>query len=102
MTSSGNPLQESLDNQGNVNGKSLQEINEIEGRALQIAEESGGLEPGETFNKPKTKTQEAQEKELPKDNTETDDEKNENEDGTTAEENLDTEYTVLVLSLIHI
>ena len=101
MTSSGNPLEESLDNQEKIitdkSGKTLEEINEIEGKYDNIE-----IKPGETFNKPKTKTQEAQEKELPKDNTETDDEKNENEDGTTAEENLDTEYTVLVLSLIHI
>ena len=97
MTSSGNPLQESLDNQGNVNGKTLQEINEIEGRAEEIARESGGLEPGETFHKPdgnKTKTQDANDAKLAKDNTDTDDEKNENEDGTTADENIDTEYTV--------
>ena len=101
MTSSGNPLQESLDNQEKIiedkSGSTLQEINETEGRALQKAEESGGLEPGETFNKPtKTKTEEAQNGGLPKDNTDTDDEKNENEDGSSAEENLDTEYTVLI------
>ena len=99
MTSSGNPLQESLDNQGNVNGVSLEEINKQEARAEQIARESGGLEPGETFHKPdgnKTKTQDAQESKLKKDDEKIVDEKNENEDGTSAEENLDTEYTVLI------
>ena len=71
MTSSGNPLQESLNNQENVNGVSLEKINQIEGRAEQIARESGGLEPGETFHKPdgnKTKTQDANDAELAKDN----------------------------------
>ena len=95
MTNSANPLQESLDNQENVNGKTLQEINEIEGRAVQIAEESGGLEPGKTYHKPKTKTEEAQNSDLAKDSSE-DDEKNENEDGSSAEENVDTEYTVII------
>ena len=91
MTSSGNPLQESLDNQGNVNGVSLEKINEIEGKWDDV-----DFKPGEKYHKPKTKTEEAQNSELAKDNTDTDDEKNENEDGTTAEENLDTEYTVLI------
>ncbi len=45
---------------------------------------------------PKTKVAEAQEKPLAKDNIETNDEVNVNEDGTTAEENLDTEYSVLI------
>ena len=101
MTSSGNPLQESLDNQETIitdkTGNTLEEIQAQEARAEKIAEESGGLEPGKTYNKPtKTKTEEAQKKELPKDSTETDDEKNENEDGSSAEENLDTEYTVII------
>ena len=77
MTSSGNPLQESLDNQGNVNGKTLQEINEIEGKYDNIE-----IKPGETFNKPKTKTEEAQKKGLTKDDEKIVDEKNDNEDGS--------------------
>ena len=56
MTSSGNPLQESLDNQEKIitdkTGSTLQEINETEGRALQLAVESGGLEPGKKYHKP--------------------------------------------------
>jgi len=100
MTSSGNPLQESLDNQETIitdkTGNTLEEIQAQEARAEKIAEESGGLEPGKTYNKPKTKTEEANDAELAKDSTETDDEKNENEDGSSAEENLDTEYTVII------
>ena len=91
MTNSANPFQESLDNQDNVNGKSLEEINEIEGKWDDV-----DFKPGEKYHKPKTKIEEAQNSDLAKDNTDTDDEKNENEDGTTAEENLDTEYTVLI------
>ena len=91
MTNSANPFQESLDNQDNVNGKSLEEINEIEGKWDDV-----DFKPGEKYHKPKTKIEEAQNSDLAKDNTDTDDEKNENEDGTTAVENLDTEYTVLI------
>ena len=91
MTSSGNPLQESLDNQGNVNGVSLEKINEIEGKWDDV-----DFKPGEKYHKPKTKTQEAQESNLKKDDEKIVDEKNENEDGSSAEENIDTEYTVLI------
>ena len=42
-----------------------------------------------------TRVEEVKDKNLPKDSSE-DDEKNDNEDGTTAEENLDTEYTVII------
>ena len=64
-----------------------------------VAEQEANFVKGEQFhnpNNPKTKTDEAAKVNLAKDNIETDDEKNENEDGTTAEENLDTEYTVLI------
>ena len=99
MTSSGNPLQESLDNQETIitdkTGNTLEEIQAQEARAEQIAKESGGLEPGKKYHKPKTKTEEANDAELAKDSSE-DDEKNENEDGSSAEENVDTEYTVII------
>ena len=53
MTSSGNPLQESLDNQEKIitdkTGNTLEEIQAQEARAEKIAEESGGLEPGIIF-----------------------------------------------------
>ena len=54
---------------------------------LEKLESEGKLEPGKKYHKPKTKTEEAQNSELAKDNTDTDDEQNENEDGSTAEEN---------------
>ena len=64
-----------------------------------VAEQEANFVKGEQFhnpNNPKTKTDEAANTELAKDNTETDDEKNENEDGSTAEENANTQLTILV------
>ena len=56
--------------------------------------DSQGRRPGEEgYNQ--TKVSQANDKELAKDNAE-DDEKNENEDGSSAEENNDTELTVLI------
>ena len=63
---------------------------------MEKLESEGKLEPGKKYHKPKTKTEEAQNSDLAKDNTDTDDEKNENEDGTTAEENLDSKLSILV------
>ena len=69
---------------------------EEENQIIQKLESEGKLEPGKKYHKPKTKTEEAQNSDLAKDNTDTDDETNENEDGTTAEENLDSKLSILV------
>ena len=91
MTNSG-PLQQSLDNQENVNGVSLQKINETEGKYDNLE-----FKKGKQYHNPKTKTEEAQNSDLAKNNTETDDEINSNDDDDSkAEENQDTEYTVLI------
>ena len=63
---------------------------------LEKLESEGKLEPGKKYHKPKTKTEEAQNSELAKDNTDTDDEQNENEDGSTDKENLDSKLSILV------
>ena len=94
MTSSGNPLQESLDNQEKIiadkSGNTLEEINEKEGKYDNVE-----FKKGKQYHNPTTKTEEAQNSDLAKDSSE-DDEKNENEDGSSAEENVDTEYTVII------
>ena len=75
----------------------LEEIKKSEARAEQIAEESGGLEPGKQYHNPNTRVEQSNDAELASNNQETADETNTNdEDGSTAEENLDTEYTVLI------
>ena len=76
---------------------SFQESLENEDRI--VAEQEANFVKGEQFhnpNNPKTKTDKAAKAKLAKDNKETNDEVNTNEDGSTAEENVDTEYTVII------
>ena len=78
----------------------FEEILAAENAADAKAEAAGLYEPGKQYNNPKdkekTKVEQAQKTKLKKDEEEIVDEKNENEDGSSAEENLDTEYTVLI------
>ena len=74
-----------------------EEILAQENAADAKAEADGLYEPGEQFHNPnKNKVITAQEKDLPKDNAEENETNTNDDDGTTAEENQDTEYTVLI------
>ena len=79
----------------------FEEVLAAENAADAKAEADGLYEPGKQYHNPKdkekTKVQQAQEKELPKDSQETSDEENVNEeDGSKAEENVDSKLSILV------